>query len=250
MKRLDLLLLEKGLASTRTKAQDLIAAGKVMVGSRVVTRSGEKFTPDEAISVSEPEHPYVSRGGLKLEAALREFKINVVGARALDIGQSTGGFTDCLLAKGAISVIGIDVGIGQLAPKLQNDPRVVSFEKQDIRTLTPDRVAPPFFLFVVDVSFLSLAHVVPLLPRFLEEAAEGVLLVKPQFEVGPDGVGSGGIVRNAAVRGLAVKQVRLLCEENGFTVAGEIPSPVSGGDGNLEVLIHLRWNRTQASQGT
>jgi 23S rRNA (cytidine1920-2'-O)/16S rRNA (cytidine1409-2'-O)-methyltransferase len=250
MKRLDLLLLEKGLASTRTKAQDLIAGGKVSVNGRVVTRAGEKFTADIVPLVSEPEHPYVSRGGVKLEAALRVFRIPVAGARAFDVGQSAGGFTDCLLRHGASAVVGVDVGTAQLAPLLREDVRVAALEKQDIRTLAPERVAPPFGLFVVDVSFLSLGHVLPVLPRFLSAGAEGVVLVKPQFEVGPSAVGSGGIVRDAAAREGAVRHVRLLCEENGFTVAGEIPSPVSGGDGNLEVLLHLRRNGKQASQGT
>lgn len=239
-KRLDLLLLEKGLASTRTKAQDLIAGGKVTVGGKVVTRCGEKVPPETEIALSEAEHPYVSRGGLKLEAALRDFGLTVAGARVLDVGQSTGGFTDCLLRSGASSVVGVDVGTGQLAEALRSDPRVTTLEKQDVRTLSPERVAPPFALFVVDVSFVSLALVLPALPRLLEAGAEGLVLVKPQFEVGPEAVGSGGIVRDAAARERAVAHVRLVCEENGFTVAGEIPSPVSGGDGNREVLLHLR----------
>lgn len=248
--RLDLLLLEKGLASTRTKAQALIREGKVLVNGRVVTRAGEKISPESAVSLLEAEHPYVSRGGLKLEAALRAFALDVREARVLDVGQSTGGFTDCLLRHGAAAVVGVDVGTAQLAEPLRADPRVVFFEKQDVRTLAPERVAPAFAWFVADLSFVSLAHILPALPSFLRTGAEGVVLVKPQFEVGRAAIGSGGIVRDAAAREGAVRDVRLRCEENGFTVAGEIPSPVSGGDGNQEVLLHLRWGPKQASQGT
>jgi 23S rRNA (cytidine1920-2'-O)/16S rRNA (cytidine1409-2'-O)-methyltransferase len=236
--RLDLLLLEKGLASTRTKAQELIRNGHVLVDGRVVTRAGEKVDESREIRLTEEEHPYVSRGGVKLAAALEHFQIETGNVRALDVGQSTGGFTDCLLRRGAAAVVGVDVGAGQLAESLRKDPRVTSFEKQDIRAFQP--AGEPFALFVVDVSFLSLAHVLPVLPRLLTAQAEGVVLVKPQFEVGKDAIGSGGIVRDAAARERAVAHVRLLCEENGFTVAGEIPSPVSGGDGNQEFLLHLR----------
>ncbi len=240
-KRLDLALLEAGLVSTRTKAQELVAAGKVSVNGKVVKRPGEKIEPGSRLDLSEHEHPYVSRGGLKLESALREFNIGVKGLRALDIGQSTGGFSHCLLLNGAGSIVGVDVGTGQLATSLKSDPRVTCFEKTDIRSLDPKRAAPPFPFFVVDLSFISLTLVLPALPRFLEKGAEGVLLVKPQFEVGPDKVGSGGIVRDAAARERAVERVRRLSEELGFTVAGETESPITGGDGNVEFLLHLRW---------
>jgi 23S rRNA (cytidine1920-2'-O)/16S rRNA (cytidine1409-2'-O)-methyltransferase len=238
--RLDLLLLELGLASTRTKSQELISAGKVFVNGKVCRSAGEKIEPGEAqITLSEPEHPYVSRGGQKLEAALSAFQLDVTGVRAMDVGQSTGGFTHCLLLKGAREVVGVDVGTGQLAQPLRDDPRVIAFEKQDIRTLDPAGVAPLFEFFVVDLSFISVTHILPTLPRFLAPGAQGVVLVKPQFEVGREKIGSGGIVRDAAARERAVLDVRLVCEENGFTVAGEIPSPVSGGDGNQESLLHL-----------
>lgn len=239
-KRLDLALLEAGLASTRTKAQELIAAGKVSVGGKVITKAGEKIEAGAALALSEAEHPYVSRGGLKLEAALKEFGIDPNGRRALDVGQSTGGFTHCLLLRGASAVVGVEVGTAQLAPSLRADPRVTCLEKQDIRTLPPVRVAPPFSLFVVDLSFVSLALIVPALKPFLAAGAEGVLLVKPQFEVGPDNVGSGGIVRDAAARERAVERIRQVSEQSGFTVAGTIASPVTGGDGNIEFLVYLR----------
>ena len=201
MKRLDLLLLEKGLASTRTKAQELISSGKVLVNGKAIFRSGEKFCPASVeIVLTAAEYPYVSRGGLKLEEALRSFSLSVKGLRALDVGQSTGGFTDCLLRFGASEVVGVDVGSGQLSPALRADARVKFFEKTDIRSLNPKSAGAPFPFFTVDLSFLSLSHVAELLPGFLEYSANGVVLVKPQFEVGPENVGSGGIVRDAALQ--------------------------------------------------
>ncbi|HEY8279376.1 MAG TPA: TlyA family RNA methyltransferase [Bdellovibrionota bacterium] len=243
--RLDMLLLELGLASTRTKAQELIAAGKVSVNGRVVQRAGEKVSFQSEISLSEPEHPYVSRGGLKLGAALEGFALDVNGLRALDVGQSTGGFTHCLLLRGAASVVGVDVGTGQLAEELRKDTRVTFLEKQDVRELDPESVAPRFDFFVVDLSFVSLTKILPSLPPFLSGRAQGLVLVKPQFEVGPAKVGSGGIVRDAAAREGAVDSVKNACRTCGFTVAGVLPSPIAGGDGNQEVFLHL----LQASQG-
>jgi 23S rRNA (cytidine1920-2'-O)/16S rRNA (cytidine1409-2'-O)-methyltransferase len=238
--RLDMLLLELGLATTRTKAQDLIASGKVLVNGKPCLRAGEKLEPStNEITLNEKEHPYVSRGGVKLAGALEKFKVSPSGLRVLDVGQSTGGFTDCLLRMGAASVVGVDVGTDQLAPTLRADARVKAFEKQDIRTLDPALVTPLFPFFVVDLSFISLALVMPHLPKFLAPGAHGIVLVKPQFEVGREKVGSGGIVRDAAARERAVRDSRLRCEENGFTVAGEISSPLIGGDGNQETLLHL-----------
>lgn len=193
------------------------------------------------LRLAEPEHPYVSRGGLKLAAALDAFGLTVEGKRALDVGQSTGGFTHCLLLRGAKEVVGIEVGQGQLASTLKEDSRVRCFEQQDIRRLDPANVAPPFPLCVMDLSFISLRLVIPVLPPFLAGGADCVALVKPQFEVGPENVGSGGIVRDAAQRDLALRKVEELCSLNGFTVAGKIPSPIEGGDGNQEFLLHLRW---------
>lgn len=245
--RLDLLLIEKGLATTRTKSQELIRAGKVIVAGKVARSPGEKVSCESEISLTEKEHPYVSRGGLKLEAALLAFGIDVKGLRALDVGQSTGGFTHCLLRRGANEVVGVEVGRDQLAEELRGDSRVHTHEKQDIRLLAPELVGAPFAFFVVDLSFISLSLVLPVLPRFLNAHAEGIVLVKPQFEVGPDHIGSGGIVRDAAARERALELVRLNCRENGFTVAGSIPSPVMGGDGNQEFLFYLK--RTSQAVG-
>jgi 23S rRNA (cytidine1920-2'-O)/16S rRNA (cytidine1409-2'-O)-methyltransferase len=240
MSRLDLTLLERKLASTRTKAQELIRGGQVKVNGRLATRPGEKVEASDAIELLGQEHPYVSRGGLKLEAALHAFPVRVEGKRILDVGQSTGGFSDCLLRAGASSVVGIEVGQGQLAESLRSDPRVTVLEKQDIRTVDAESIAPLFELAVADLSFISLRLVLPSLPALLSPNAELILLVKPQFEVGPENVGSGGIVRSAAIREAAVAKVEELCALNGFTVAGKIPSPLEGGDGNQEFLLHLR----------
>lgn len=239
--RLDLLLLVKGLASTRTKAQDLIANGKVKVDGLIVTKAGAKFPSSAAIEITESEHPYVSRGGLKLKAALSQFAIAVKGLRVLDIGQSTGGFTHCLLLEGAESVVGVEVGTGQLAEVLRASPRVKTFEKQDMRTLSPLTVGTPFPLFVMDLSFISATLVLPVLPAFLAPTAEGIILVKPQFELSPEEIGSGGIVRNAEFRQSALERVKRAAENLKFTVAGTMPSPIPGGDGNEEYLMHLRW---------
>lgn len=241
-KRLDLLLLALGLASTRTKAQDLIAGGHVTVDGAVVDHAGAKFSAESVVQLKEPENPYVSRGGLKLAAALDAFRVPVKGMRALDIGQSTGGFTDCLLQAGAEEIVGVDVGIGQLDPRLRDSRRVKFLEKMDIRQLDPVTVRAPFSLFVADLSFISLTLVLPTITRFLAKPSDGIILVKPQFELSPDGIGSGGIVRNAALRESALARVLGAAKDLGFTVAGSIPSPVHGGDGNQEYLVHLRWH--------
>jgi 23S rRNA (cytidine1920-2'-O)/16S rRNA (cytidine1409-2'-O)-methyltransferase len=239
--RLDLTLIERGLVSTRTKAQDLIRQGKVLVNGKVIKQPGFDVEAAAEVSLTEAEHPYVSRGGLKLAAALDAFGIPVTGVRALDIGQSTGGFTHCLLLRGALQVTGVDVGQGQLAPSLKEDSRVVCLEHQDIRRLNPSDAGAPFSLVVMDLSFISLGLVIPVLPAFLAADAHVVALVKPQFEVGREGVGSGGIVRDATLREAALLKVEELCCVNGFTVTGKIPSPIEGGDGNQEFLLHLRW---------
>ncbi len=239
--RLDLFLLEKKQASTRTKAQELIVAGKVSLNGQVCVRPGEKVDEDAVVELLAKEHAYVSRGGLKLEAALEAFGWQVAGERVLDVGQSTGGFTDCLLQKGARQVVGIEVGQGQLAHSLRQDPRVVCWEKQDIRALSLETLGAKFSFCVVDLSFISLELVMPVLPSFLEPGAQVIVLVKPQFEVGKENVGSGGIVRDAALREEAKRKVEEVCCRVGFTVAGAIPSPIEGGDGNREFLLHLRW---------
>jgi 23S rRNA (cytidine1920-2'-O)/16S rRNA (cytidine1409-2'-O)-methyltransferase len=237
--RLDLLLLERKMASTRTKAQELIRNGKVLVNGKVTDHPGEKVSGDCVIELAEREHPYVSRGGVKMDGAIRVFSLSVAGRRALDVGQSTGGFTHCLLMNGATEVVGVEVGHGQIAEALRADPRVRTLERQDIRELKPE--IGSFSLCVVDLSFISLRLIVPHLPAFLEKGADVILLVKPQFEVGPENLGSGGIVRDAKLREGALRKVEQACKDVGFTVAGSTDSPVEGGDGNKEYLLHLRW---------
>lgn len=240
-KRLDLLLLERALASTRTKAQELISAGKVKVDGKVLPKPGEKIDPSAVIELLEPEHPYVSRGGLKMEAALRTFPFRVEGKAVLDVGVSTGGFAHCLLNHGARQVIGVDVGRGQLSALLRDDPRVLLFEQQDIRNLEAGRIPELVDRFVVDVSFISLRLVLPAIGKFLRSPAEGILLVKPQFELSPGELGSGGIVREERFHEQAIQSVRNAAEKCGYRVLGITPSPVLGGDGNREFLMHLAW---------
>lgn len=240
-KRLDLLLLERGLVSTRTKSQEMIKAGLVNAGGKIIKQPGEKYPEDVEIQLLEKEHPYVSRGGLKLEAALREFSLDVKEKRILDIGISAGGFAQCLLLHGAKHIVGVDVGSNQLAQILRSEPRITAYEKTDIRTLDPKKLGEPFSFFVVDLSFISLRLVIQHIHPCLEKNATGILLVKPQFEVGRDYIGSGGIVRNAVAREQALKDVRKSLESSGFVVEGVISSPIEGGDGNKEFLLHVRW---------
>lgn len=237
--RLDLALMDRKLASTRTKAQDLIRNAKVLVNGEVCDHPGEKVSVDSVIELVEQEHPYVSRGGLKMEGAIKAFGLSLAGRRALDVGQSTGGFTHCLLMNGVAEVVGVEVGHGQIAEVLRADARVRTLERQDIRGLKPEIGA--FSICVVDLSFISLTLVVPKLSVFLERGADVILLVKPQFEVGPENLGSGGIVRDPGLREDALKKVERACWEAGFTVAGSVDSPVEGGDGNKEYLLHMRW---------
>jgi len=239
--RLDLYLLERKMVSTRTKAQSLIRDGKVTVDGLICLQPGIKVGADAQVALLSAEHPYVSRGGLKLEAALRAFAVPVEGLRALDIGQSTGGFTQCLLLNGAAEVVGVEVGHGQLSPLLRCDARVRCLERQDIRHLPPETLRPAFPVCVGDLSFISLSLIIPFLPPFLAPEAHIVLLVKPQFELGPGSVGSGGIVRDALLRSDAVRKVEECSMRLGFTVAGIMESPIEGGDGNKEFFLHLRW---------
>lgn len=240
-KRLDLLLLEKALVSTRTKAQELISAGKVVVDGAVQTKAGEKLDHSAVIELLEQEHPYVSRGGLKMEAALRAFPFRVDGKTVMDVGVSTGGFAQCLLIHGARAIIGIDVGRGQLAPALRQDPRVTLLEQQDIRTLKPGEIPELVDRFTADVSFISLRLVLPAIKKFLMASGEAIILVKPQFELSPGEVGSGGIVRDRELHQKALQNVQDAAKKCGYRVMGVVPSPVLGGDGNQEFLMHLAW---------
>jgi 23S rRNA (cytidine1920-2'-O)/16S rRNA (cytidine1409-2'-O)-methyltransferase len=240
-KRVDLVMVERGLADSRTRAQALILAGRVYSGEEKVDKPGIKVHPDTSLTVRLPL-PYVSRGGLKLQAALDRFDIDPEGAVCLDVGASTGGFTDCLLKRGAARVYAVDVGYGQLDWGLRKDPRVRVFERTNFRTISPDVLPHDVDLAAVDVSFISLKLILPKLRLFLMPAATVVLLVKPQFEAGRERVGKKGIVRDPEVREEALRTVLEAADGKGFTVLGTMESPVKGAGGNVEYLAHLEFN--------
>jgi 23S rRNA (cytidine1920-2'-O)/16S rRNA (cytidine1409-2'-O)-methyltransferase len=235
--RIDRLLMERGLVESRERGQALILAGQVLVNGTKLEKAGTPVLEDAEVRLLGEPQPYVSRGGLKLEGALRAFGLSVAGLVAIDVGASTGGFTDCLLMHGAARVYAVDVGYGQLAWKIRQDPRVVVVERTNIREMDPDLVPEPVDLAVIDVSFISLEKVVPSVMRFLKPGARLVALIKPQFEVGREQVGKGGIVRDNAARSAAVEQVSRFVSGLGFAVEGVVPSPISGQDGNLEFLL-------------
>jgi 23S rRNA (cytidine1920-2'-O)/16S rRNA (cytidine1409-2'-O)-methyltransferase len=240
--RLDLLLVARGLAPSREKAQAMILAGLVTVDGRPADKAGEGVAGDAAVAVSGPPHPYVSRGGVKLAAALDHFGLDPAGRICLDVGASTGGFTDCLLQRGAARVYAIDVGYGQLDAKLRADPRVVVREKVNARHLSSDAVPEPVALAAVDVSFISLRLVLPAVVARLAPGASLVALVKPQFEAGRGEVPRGGVVRSEATRRRVVEEVEAAGRELGLTVLGSIPSPIRGARGNAEFLVGFRVN--------
>ncbi|HRK24840.1 MAG TPA: TlyA family RNA methyltransferase [Beijerinckiaceae bacterium] len=238
-RRADVILTERGLFESRSRAQEAIAAGLVRVNGLVLTRPSERIGPDDAITAT-PVHDYVSRGGLKLAAALAAFGVDPGGRICLDAGASTGGFTEVLLRRGAARVIAVDSGRDQLHARLRGHPAIDLREATDIRALDLGKGQPQPDLAVVDVSFISLKLVLPALACLLAPAAEIVALIKPQFEVGRAAVGKGGIVRDAAAQARAVDEVAAAMEMLGFTTARAIDSPVLGGDGNHEFLIHGR----------
>ncbi len=234
--RIDQLLVERGLAESRQKAQALILAGQVLVDGQKAAKAGHTVPVEARIEVL-ATLKYVGRGGLKLEAALDQFAINPAGKVCLDVGSSTGGFTDCLLQRGAARVYAIDVGKGQLDWKLRNDPRVVLREEVNARYLTPDLIGESADLAVCDVSFISVTRILPVLPPLLKEDAELVILVKPQFEVGKGQVGKGGIVRDPELHRWACAHVEEAARSLGYRTA-IIDSPVLGAEGNKEFLLH------------
>ena len=241
--RIDKLLVERGLAESRTKAQALVMAGVVLVGEQRVEKPSEQFAIDVRIRVKHADAPasrYVGRGGLKLEAALREFQLSVEGAVCLDVGASTGGFTDCLLQNGAVQVFAIDVGHNQIDWRLRNDPRVVVREGVNARYLQAEDFPSPFDLAVVDVSFISATKILPAVLALMRDGGSIVTLIKPQFEVGRGEVGGGGIVRDPAKHAQAVETVNNAAAELGLHVAGVIESPIQGAEGNVEFLAHYK----------
>jgi 23S rRNA (cytidine1920-2'-O)/16S rRNA (cytidine1409-2'-O)-methyltransferase len=239
-KRADLLLVERGLAETRTRAQALILSGRVYSNESRIEKAGIRLDPDVPLSVRETL-PYVSRGGVKLHAALEHFGIDPTGARCLDVGASTGGFTDCLLKAGAAEVFAVDVGYGQLDWKLRNDERVTVLERTNFRTIDDDALPHDLDMAVADVSFISLRLILPRLKTFLKRRAQVVLLIKPQFEAGREKVGKGGVVRDPAVREEVVLNILEAAAGEGFTSVGTMESPIKGPKGNVEFLAYLVW---------
>jgi 23S rRNA (cytidine1920-2'-O)/16S rRNA (cytidine1409-2'-O)-methyltransferase len=241
--RLDVILLERGLVPSRERARALILAGQVKVDGQIVSKAGTAVSTQALIELAVPDHPYVGRGGVKLAHALDEFGVSVAGRRALDIGASTGGFTDVLLRRGAANVIALDVGRGQLDWKLRNDPRVDVREGINARALTADDVPHDVDVVTIDVSFISLRHIFPVLPPRLAPGADIVALVKPQFEAGRDEVGKHGLVTDPAVHESVIARVTADAEATGLARVGMTPSPITGATGNKEFFLHLRAGR-------
>jgi 23S rRNA (cytidine1920-2'-O)/16S rRNA (cytidine1409-2'-O)-methyltransferase len=234
--RLDVALVERGLCETRSKAQSLIMARRILVNGQHVDKAGANVADGDELRIEELEHPWVGRGGMKLAHALREFGISVDGKICADIGASTGGFTDVMLKSGANKVYAIDVGYGQIDVSLRNDPRVVNREKVNARYLTEADFEDVIEFVSIDVSFIPLKLILPAVATFLR--GELVALIKPQFEVGKADVGKGGIVRDETKRAAAVDAVVAFAGEIGFNVRGVIESPVKGAEGNVEYLMH------------
>jgi 23S rRNA (cytidine1920-2'-O)/16S rRNA (cytidine1409-2'-O)-methyltransferase len=243
--RLDQLLVQRGLAPSRERAQSLIIAGVVSVDGQPARKAGSLVPENADISLRQADHPYVGRGGVKLAHALDTFRIEVAGRQALDIGASTGGFTDVLLQRGAARVVAYDVGHGQLDWKLRNDPRVVVIERANARTLEPSDLPGTVDIVTIDVSFISLKHIFPRVPPVLRPDADVVALVKPQFEAGRGEVGRKGVVRDGAVQERVVEQAALSAAEVGLVRVQTTESPITGDRGNREFFLHLR--RAEAS---
>jgi 23S rRNA (cytidine1920-2'-O)/16S rRNA (cytidine1409-2'-O)-methyltransferase len=242
--RLDLLLVQRGLAESREKAKATIMAGLVEVDKCVLDKPGHLVSVSADVSLKEPFPPYVSRGGVKLEAALDHFAVDVKGKVLLDVGASTGGFTDCLLQRGAEKVIAVDVGYGQLHWKIRRDPRVMVLERKNIRHLKPEELNEHIHGAVIDVSFISLRLVIPRVSELLLGDAFIVALIKPQFEVDKGQVGKGGVVRDPALHQQVVDRLSCFFEDRGWAVLGHIPSPLLGPKGNREFFVCLKKKKT------
>jgi 23S rRNA (cytidine1920-2'-O)/16S rRNA (cytidine1409-2'-O)-methyltransferase len=237
--RIDKLLVDRGLAPTRQRAQALVMAGCVLVNDVPVEKPGQQVSQDANVRVRGEDHPFVGRGGVKLARALEQFGIEVEGKVCMDVGSSTGGFTDCLLKNGAARIYAIDVGYGQMDPSVSRDERVIVMDRQNIRSLKKGKIAEAIELAVMDVSFISLSLVLPAVDLFLKEGASIVALVKPQFEVGRELVGKGGVVKDPDAHDLAISKVRTSGEALGWHFKGVIESPILGAKGNQEFLIHF-----------
>jgi 23S rRNA (cytidine1920-2'-O)/16S rRNA (cytidine1409-2'-O)-methyltransferase len=238
-RRLDNLLVERGIAESRERAKALILSGDVKVDGKPINKAGTPIKENSEIEFTGKDMPYVSRGGLKLEKAIREFGINIKDKIAIDVGASTGGFTDCLLQHGVKKVYAVDVGYGQLAWKLRNDPRVIAIERKNIRYIKPDDIGEPADIAAIDVSFISLKLVLPIVKTLLKEKGEIIALIKPQFEVGKGEVGKGGIVKEKEKHERVILDIKSFAVDLGFKVLGLTESPIQGQKGNVEFLIHL-----------
>ncbi|HET7817580.1 MAG TPA: TlyA family RNA methyltransferase [Sphingomicrobium sp.] len=231
------MLLSRGLAESRTRAQALIMAGAVFSGDKQVAKAGDMLAEDAPLDVRGKDHPWVSRGGIKLDHGLTHFGFDVTGAIALDVGSSTGGFTDVLLSRGAAKVYAVDVGTNQLAWKLRQDPRVIVYEQTNARSLTSEIIPEPVDVIVCDASFIGLAKVLEAPLKLARRGAKLVALVKPQFEAGRSEVGKGGVVRDPAVHERVCTEAKAWVESQGWTVLGVTQSPITGPEGNVEFLL-------------
>jgi 23S rRNA (cytidine1920-2'-O)/16S rRNA (cytidine1409-2'-O)-methyltransferase len=240
--RLDKLLVEKGITSTREKARALIMAGRVAIEGKVIDKPGTNIDLEAPIQLRGEIFPYVSRGGEKLEGALQAFDINPKGLVAMDVGASTGGFTDCVLQRGARKVYAVDVGYGQLAWKLREDPRVVNLERRNVRYLRREEVEDEIDLILIDTSFISIEKFIPHLLGFLKKGGAILSLIKPQFEVGRGEVGKGGVVRDARLHQKVIDRISNFCRTQELKVLGVTESSLLGPKGNKEFFIHLRKN--------
>ena len=238
--RLDKIIVEKGIVPSRERAQALIMEGKVFVNGMPSLKAGTMVDESSAIELKGEDIPYVSRGGLKLEAAIKHFHISLKDKITMDVGASTGGFTDCMLQNGAQKVYCIDVGYGQLAWKLRQDPRIVLIERTNVRYLERKKIPDEIAVATIDVSFISLTKVVPAVLQFLKEDGDIIALIKPQFEVGKGEVGKGGIVKDEAKRMEIVEYIREGLESFGLKTIGVIQSPIAGQKGNIEFLIYMK----------
>jgi 23S rRNA (cytidine1920-2'-O)/16S rRNA (cytidine1409-2'-O)-methyltransferase len=238
--RADQLLVSRGLAESRTRAQALIMAGAVFSGEKKLAKAGDMLAADAPLDVRGKDHPWVSRGGIKLDHGLTHFGFDVTGLVALDVGSSTGGFTDVLLNRGAAKVYAVDVGTNQLAWKLRQDPRVIVHEQTNARSLDSDIISEPIDIIVCDASFISLAKVLGAPLTLAKRGAKLVALIKPQFEAGRDEVGKGGVVRDPAVHERVCAEAKAWVQSQGWTVLGITPSPITGPEGNVEFLLGAR----------
>lgn len=237
--RADLLLVEKGLETSRERAKALIMSGLVFANGTKIDKPGDEVDKESEIYIKQ-QLAYVSRGGLKLEKAMKAFDITLQEKCCMDVGASTGGFTDCMLQNGASKVYAVDVGYGQLAWKLRTDPRVVNFERTNIRYLTREQVPDTIDFFSVDISFISLTLALPTIQTLIAPAGQGVCLIKPQFEAGRENVGKKGVVRDPEIHAMVIEKIYQFAQTLGFGVCGLDFSPVKGPEGNIEYLIYLK----------